>query len=159
MKLTRRRILSTLPAILVRGRAATRKTNVVMFMTDALVLDPRTNDRSPAMTSSFSNLLLAGLWFADGGRVGLVLPDVSERVFRHLPALEDLARLTAAKATDRIAILTPPALVGAGREAALKILEMTGGCIVPLADLPWSPARPLELSPRRHSCTLFRFIG
>jgi arylsulfatase A-like enzyme len=34
MKLSRRSILSSLPAILVPGRAATRKTNVVMFMTD-----------------------------------------------------------------------------------------------------------------------------
>src|SRR6266568_7670162 len=34
MPLSRRSLLSSLPAILVPGRAATRKTNVVMFMTD-----------------------------------------------------------------------------------------------------------------------------
>src|SRR5271170_4289147 len=32
----------------------------------AIVLDPRTNDRSLAMTSSFSNLVLAGLCISDG---------------------------------------------------------------------------------------------
>ena len=34
MPFSRRSLLSTLPAILIPGRAATRKTNVVMFMTD-----------------------------------------------------------------------------------------------------------------------------
>ncbi len=34
MPLSRRSLLSSLPAVLVRGSAATRKTNVVMFMTD-----------------------------------------------------------------------------------------------------------------------------
>ena len=34
MPISRRSLLSSLPAVLVPGRAATRKTNVVMFMTD-----------------------------------------------------------------------------------------------------------------------------
>jgi tagatose-6-phosphate ketose/aldose isomerase len=51
-----------------------------------------------------------------------------------LPSLEQKAGSIARIATDRIAILTPPALIGAGREAALKILELTGGRVVPLPE-------------------------
>ena len=46
----------------------------------SIVLDPRTNDRSLAMTSSFSNLVLAGLGIAEGEVLAKQLPHIVDRV-------------------------------------------------------------------------------
>jgi tagatose-6-phosphate ketose/aldose isomerase len=101
---------------------------------EVIVLDPRTNDRSLAMTSSFSNLLLAGLCLANGELISSSLAAICERGAACLPQLDETARSIAAIATERIAVLAPPTLTGAAREASLKVLELSGGRVVTMCE-------------------------
>lgn len=101
---------------------------------DTIILDPRTNDRGLAMTSSFSNLLLAGLCLPNGDTISSALRAISERAETCLPLLDQTARAVAALASQRIAVLASPALIGAAREASLKVLELSGGRVVALCE-------------------------
>ncbi|MEK7405895.1 MAG: tagatose-6-phosphate ketose isomerase [Acidobacteriota bacterium] len=101
---------------------------------EAILLDPRSNDRSLVMTSSFSNLVLAGLCLARPEEMDAALPLMCAEARAALPALEAAARLLAQNPPARVLVLASPALAGAAREAWLKILEMTAGRVVPLAE-------------------------
>lgn len=94
---------------------------------ERIVLDPRTNDRSLAMTSSFSNLTLAGLALRHAAELERHLPAICDRVQRALPSLDAAARELAATPVRRVVVLASGALRPLAVEAALKILEMTGG--------------------------------
>ena len=96
----------------------------------SIVLDPRTNDRGLAMTSSFSNLVLAGLGIAEVGALAKHLPQIVDRVKNALPGLEIAAQRLAARKPSRVMVLTFADLEPLGREACLKILEMTAGRIM-----------------------------
>ena len=93
----------------------------------SIILDPRTNDRGLAMTSSFSNLVLAGLGIAEGGVLAERLPHIVDRVRNVLPDFEIAAQRLASLQPSRIMVLTFADLAPLGREACLKILEMTAG--------------------------------
>jgi tagatose-6-phosphate ketose/aldose isomerase len=110
------------------GRLATTKG------VSTILLDPRTNDRSLAVTSGFSNLVLAGLALRHGHQLEQAVPTVSARTRAALAALDASANAVAEPPTSRVTVLTPPALFGAGREAALKILEMTDGAVVSMPE-------------------------
>ncbi len=97
-----------------------------------LLLPDETNDRAFAMTSSFSGMLLAAVW-----AFGLALPPVT--------ALAQAAQTLAENETDRlyalaeqqferVVFLGSNTLLGLAREAALKMLELTDGKLVALAD-------------------------
>lgn len=101
---------------------------------ETIVLDPRTNDRSLVMTSSFSNLTLAGLCLRHADVIAAALPAICSRVESSIDDLEGKAREVARCVASRVAVLASPPLAGASREAALKILEMTGGSVVALAE-------------------------
>jgi tagatose-6-phosphate ketose/aldose isomerase len=92
-----------------------------------IVLDPRTNDRSLVMTGSFSNLVLGGLSLAQPEMVAQHTDAVSESAGSLLPAIEEGCQRIAAGVRDRIVVLCSSPLLGWGREAGLKILEMTAG--------------------------------
>jgi tagatose-6-phosphate ketose/aldose isomerase len=92
-----------------------------------LVLDPRTNDRSLAMTGSFSNLLLAGMAIAQGAFFAKHLPGVVATVNDAFSGLEELAQRLASPSHSRLMVLTSAGLVPLAREASLKVLEMTAG--------------------------------
>jgi len=94
-----------------------------------IVLDPRTNDRSLAMTSSFSNLVLAGMCLGRHGEIGQVLTHVCARVKQRLAELEERARALSADEVNRVVILASAPMMGWAQEAALKILEMRAGRI------------------------------
>ncbi len=97
---------------------------------NTLLLDPRTNDRSLVMTSSFSNLTLAGTLL---GRVALWRDPIRRAAVRTrelLPQIEELAVASAQSIIDRVVFLASPTLRGAAREATLKVLEISGGRIV-----------------------------
>ena len=102
-----------------------------------LILDPRTNDRGLAMTSSFTNLALAGLGFAYLGRekeyreASTLLVQAGRRVLECAPQLA--ATLTAG-GYERAAFLGSGALLGAARECGLKVLEMTDGRLPSIAQ-------------------------
>jgi tagatose-6-phosphate ketose/aldose isomerase len=92
-----------------------------------IVLDPRTNDQSLVMTSAFSNLALAGLALAQPDSMPALIEVFSKRAADFLPEIDRVCQRVAARVRDRITILSSPPLLGWGREAGLKTLEMTAG--------------------------------
>ena len=100
----------------------------------AIILDPRSNDRSLAMTSSFSNLVLAGMCLGRHGELGQALGNVCERVKQKCGLLEEKAAELAAGAVNRVVILASAPMMGWAQEAALKILEMSAGRIPVMAE-------------------------
>lgn len=99
-----------------------------------IILDARTNDRSLAMTSSFSNLLLAGLCIQHAEELSLALPFICEQVQQRLPELDALADRLSADLVSRVVILGSGPLRALASEASLKILEMTAGRTATLAE-------------------------
>ena len=99
-----------------------------------LVLDERTNDRSLVMTSSFTNLLLAGSGLPPTAGIGAAAARagdaVSSMVDTHVGRLAELAR----RDFDSAVYLGSGAALGAAHEGALKMLEMTGGQVVTMAE-------------------------
>lgn len=100
----------------------------------AILLDPRTNDRSLVMTSSFSNLVLGGLCLARPGETERALPALCAGGREILEKHETAARDLSIGAASRVVILASQPLFGLAREACLKILEMTAGQVVPLVE-------------------------
>jgi tagatose-6-phosphate ketose/aldose isomerase len=111
-----------------QGRLATRYRDDPRVAT--IVLDERTNDRSLVMTSSFTNMVLAGRLLALSrdvagyrGRVAALARQAAELLARHADPLARIAR-----SDYRTAVyLGSGNRYGAAREAALKMLEMTAG--------------------------------
>jgi tagatose-6-phosphate ketose/aldose isomerase len=96
----------------------------------SVVLDPRTNDRSLVMTSSYTNMVLAahalGLLAAPQSIVELSenLSRAAASLFlEHFDSLAAFGR----SGFQRIVYLASGAGLGAARESALKMLEMTAG--------------------------------
>jgi tagatose-6-phosphate ketose/aldose isomerase len=92
-----------------------------------IVLDPRTDDRSLVMTSSFSNLVLAGLALGAPHGLASAVESARKRASTLLPTLDAACERVAARVTGRLVVLSSSPLLGWAREAALKTLEMTGG--------------------------------
>lgn len=101
---------------------------------ECIVLDPRTNDRSLAMTSSFSNLVLAGLCLQHQDAISPVLKAICERVEAALAHFDRKAEEIARLAPSRICVLGSRELFGAACEASLKVLEMTAGTTVTMPE-------------------------
>jgi tagatose-6-phosphate ketose/aldose isomerase len=95
---------------------------------DGLIpLDPRTNDKSLVMTSSFSNLVLGGLVLAQPDAVASTVDEFSKRASALLPEIDQASKRAAAGIRDRIVVLSSSPLLGWRREAGLKSVEMTAG--------------------------------
>lgn len=99
-----------------------------------LTLDPRTNDRSLVMTSSFSNLVLAGLAFKHLPALQQILPLIAIDAASALAEFDEKACEIAAHRFSRAVVLASGSLTGAAREASLKILEMTAGHIAVMPE-------------------------
>ncbi len=114
------------------GRLATRYRDEPRVR--VLLLDARTNDRSLVMTSSFTNLLLAGgaLGQADAYKARCARAvDIVQHLFDyHTDALAMTARQNFSAA---VYLASGPGL-GAARECALKMLEMSGGAVATMAE-------------------------
>ncbi len=102
-----------------------------------VVLDPRTNDRSLVMTSSFTNLVLAARFLSlidQPERYRSICSALAaicrELLGRHSPVLERAARAR----FERVVYLGSALGWGAGRECALKMLEMTGGRVATMSE-------------------------
>ncbi len=89
-----------------------------------IFLDPRTNDRSLVMTSSFSNLVLAGQAIFQREAVGAAVNACTARARSLLPAIDQACRAAAAQVQGRIVMLSSSPLQAWGQEAGLKSLEM-----------------------------------
>ena len=95
-----------------------------------VLLAEQTNDRSLVMTSSFTNMVLAtaflGMLKTPRQYLGLVQSlsqKAEELLSSHFDTLADLAR----RDFDRVIFLASGSRLGAARESALKMLEMTAG--------------------------------
>jgi tagatose-6-phosphate ketose/aldose isomerase len=102
-----------------------------------VVLDDRTADRSLVMTSSFTNMVLAGRLLASTrdaagyrARVSTLARQAADLLLRQADALARIAR-----SEYRTAVyLGSGNRYGAAREAALKMLEMTDGEVPTFAE-------------------------
>jgi tagatose-6-phosphate ketose/aldose isomerase len=100
----------------------------------AILLPEETHDRSFAMTSSFSSMLYAGL-LSLGGTAPHVAPAKIAAAGRQVIADCNLALQTlAAQDYQRVVYLGSNALSGVAHEASLKLLELTDGEIVSMAQ-------------------------
>ena len=91
-----------------------------------LALSPDTNDRSLAMTGSFSNLTLAGMLLLHTDELAPHLPAVCRNVEEQLLDMYATATSMAALGSERFVVLTST-MHGMAVEAALKALELTAG--------------------------------
>jgi tagatose-6-phosphate ketose/aldose isomerase len=101
---------------------------------DVLMLDARTNDNSLVMTSSFSNLVLAGLALRHPEVFQSQLPLICGRVEDRMPGLNAIAKSIALRRPSRAVVLASSPLFPWAQESCLKILEMTGGRIAAIAE-------------------------
>jgi tagatose-6-phosphate ketose/aldose isomerase len=101
---------------------------------DVLLLNPRSNDRSRAMTSSYSNMVLAGMCIRRANELEQPLAAICRRTEKTLPAMEEQAREMAARQVSRVVVLGTGPLYTLAREAGLKILEMTSGRVPVLIE-------------------------
>ncbi|HEY7304993.1 MAG TPA: hypothetical protein VH601_12805 [Bryobacteraceae bacterium] len=101
---------------------------------ETIVLDPRTNDRSLAMTSSFTNLVLAGLAISHFDQLARVVKPTCVTAEEVLPKLHVAARSLAQSEVSRVVVLASADLRPLATEVALKVLEMTAGAVVPMAE-------------------------
>jgi tagatose-6-phosphate ketose/aldose isomerase len=119
----------------VQGQLATRYRHEPRVR--VLQLSPRTNDRSLVMTSSFTNLLLGGLGLlhVHAGTTDAGLADHAANIATYLfeRHADALAREGAAD-FDAALYLGSGAAFGAAREAALKMLEMSGGAVSAMCE-------------------------
>ena len=92
-----------------------------------IFLDPRSNDRSLVMTSSFSNLVLAGLALFQPDAAQAAVKTYGAKAETLLPVIDQACGNAAARVCDRIVILSSSPLQDWAREAGLKALEMTAG--------------------------------
>jgi tagatose-6-phosphate ketose/aldose isomerase len=118
-----------------RGRLATRYGDDVRVT--SLVLDERTNDRSLVMTSSFTNMIMAGraLAWLEQRHVyrerTARLAEIATHVLEHdADALAEIAR----RDFTAVVYLGSGGRFGSAREAALKMLEMSAGRIKTIAE-------------------------
>ena len=101
-----------------------------------LVLDARTCDRSLVMTSSFTNMVIAATLLASLGNIDDYLR-TTERLAAVGRAVIDRSALiadTARSGFRSVVFLGSGPRFGAAREAALKMLEMTGGRVNAMAE-------------------------
>lgn len=103
-------------------------------LVNSIILDPRTNDQSLVMTSSFSNLLLAGLCLAKGDLMESVISDAATEAQRSLALINQKMRSLANSVEDRVLLLASSPLFGWAQEGALKVLEMTDGRFPVMAE-------------------------
>ncbi len=100
----------------------------------ALVLDERTNDRSLVMTSSFTNLVLGGLGLLRDALHAEAIEQAAANAQRIVDTHVDAIAALAARDLHAAVYLGSGAAFGAAREGALKMLEMTGGKVVTMAE-------------------------
>lgn len=105
----------------------------------SIVLTPETNDLSFAMTSSFTNMLLAALLALAGDKVNELAEQLEAVCSSAEKALGCYSVFENAVSTfdyKRLVYLGGAELMGIARESALKSLELTAGRVVSLYDSP-----------------------
>ena len=103
----------------------------------AIVLDDATNDRGLAMTSSFTNMVLAGQILAHAWSIDEYAPVLRSLIHAGeslLPRAAQLASDLAHQGYPRACFVGSGALAGTAMECALKLLEMTAGTVPTLSQ-------------------------
>jgi tagatose-6-phosphate ketose/aldose isomerase len=101
----------------------------------AVLLPEKSNDRSFAMTSSFTGMMLAGALAFRAVPAGAARSAVLSRLAgRILPDSVPLIRELVSSNFDRVVYLGSKECKGLARESALKMLEMTDGKVVAAAE-------------------------
>lgn len=102
----------------------------------SIVLAPETNDRSFAMTSSFTSMYLAGL-LALSGDFDLDFYETVSSVEKFLrKGYSTLAEFVDWNSFSRVVYLGSDVLKGIAQESALKVLELTAGQMAAIFDTP-----------------------
>jgi tagatose-6-phosphate ketose/aldose isomerase len=94
------------------------------------VLDDAVNDRSLAMTSSFTNMVVFGQCLAHAwsfSEYKPILDSMIETANKFLGESAELAQKMAGRGTRRICMIGSGSLAAVAQEASLKVLEMSGG--------------------------------
>jgi len=102
-----------------------------------VVLDDVVNDRSLAMTSSFTNMIVMGQCLANAWSIE-EYSAVVERMVRAgrslLTRAADEAERLAGKGFSRVCFIGAGALASVAKESALKVLEMTAGQVQAMSE-------------------------
>jgi D-galactosamine 6-phosphate deaminase/isomerase len=105
----------------------------------ALVLDDAVNDRGLAMTSSFTNMLLAGQCAGHLDNLeqfGDLVSKLSECGEAFLPAAAEAAAEATTLGCTRACFVGSSVLRGVADECALKVVELSAGKVTTLAETP-----------------------
>ena len=105
----------------------------------ALVLDDAVNDRGLAMTSSFSNMVLAGQCVAhldDLAQFGEVVSRMSETGRQFLPAAAEAAAEVTTLGCSRACFVGSGVLRAVADECSLKVVELSAGKVTTIAETP-----------------------
>jgi tagatose-6-phosphate ketose/aldose isomerase len=118
--------------LVVSCNASGRMGHLIQGKPNALriVLEDETNDCGLAMTSSFTNMVIAGQALAHAWSSELYKPiieAISEAGEAFLPIAAEQAQQLAAKTYTRACFIGSGTLAGTALESALKLLELTAG--------------------------------
>jgi tagatose-6-phosphate ketose/aldose isomerase len=105
----------------------------------AIVLDDAVNDRGLAMTSSFTNMLLAGQCIADQNEFELfgdAVAQMADTGAQFLPAASEVAAAVTTLGCTRACFVGSGALRAVADESALKVVELSAGKVMTLAETP-----------------------
>jgi tagatose-6-phosphate ketose/aldose isomerase len=110
----------------------------------AIVLDDAVNDRGLAMTSSFSNMLLAGQCVAnlsaanpeESAKFGEMVSRIARTGEQFLPAAAEVAAAITELGCVRACFVGSGPLRAVADESALKVVELTAGKVTTLAESP-----------------------
>jgi tagatose-6-phosphate ketose/aldose isomerase len=102
-----------------------------------IILDDEVNDRGLAMTSSFSNMVVAGQCLAhlqDLGLYGRTLDALISAARKFRPAVAEVTEQLVAEGFSKTCFLGTGPLNGVAVEAGLKVLELTAGSVVTFTE-------------------------
>lgn len=105
----------------------------------AIILDDAVNDRGLAMTSSFTNMLLAGQCIAlhdEFELFGDTVAQMAETGAQFQPAAAEVAAAVTTLGCSRACFVGSGALHAVADESALKVVELSAGKVTALAETP-----------------------
>jgi len=103
----------------------------------SLVLDDAVNDRGLAMTSSFSNMVIAGQALAHIRTLdayGSIVESMATSASLVLPAIVSMCQRMVDEGFSKVCFLGTGPLKAAAIESGLKVIELTGGRVVGLTE-------------------------
>src|SRR6185369_2842843 len=103
----------------------------------SLVLDDAVNDRGLAMTSSFSNMVIAGQTLAhirNLGAYGSIVESMTASASIALPVIVNMCQRMVDEGFSKVCFLGTGPLKAAAIESGLKVIELTAGRVVGLTE-------------------------